>query len=85
MFHLAEPWPVPLSLDKWILLYHSTECTEEGSIRLVGGSTAEEGRVHICYNGIWSTVCNTTFDAADAMVVCRQLGHNATSMLRLYH
>ena len=47
----------------------------------MGGTIAEEGRVHICYNGLWSTVCDTTFYAADARVVCRQLGHDATSEL----
>ena len=54
-------------------------CASEGSIRLVGGTTVEEGRVHICYNGVWSTVCQDTFDVADATVVCRQLGHSAAS------
>ena len=63
--------------SEWIHVHPSIiACIEEGSIRLVGGTTAEEGRVHICYNGVWSTVCQDTFDVADATVVCRQLGHN---------
>ena len=33
-----------------------------------------EGRVQICYNNEWGTVCNTGWGQEEAMVVCRQLG-----------
>ncbi len=41
---------------------------------LLEGSTALEGRVQICKNGIWGTVCSTAWTFVDAKVVCRQLG-----------
>ena len=47
-------------------------CTD-GEIRLVGGVTKLEGRVEICYGGVWGTVCDNGWGYADAMVVCRQL------------
>ena len=47
-------------------------CTQ-GAIRLQGGS-ATEGRVEVCNNNIWGTVCNDRWNTPDAQVACRQLG-----------
>ena len=50
-----------------------TFCTQ-GAIRLQGG-TATQGRVEICNNNVWGTVCNNfnSWDNTDARVVCVQL------------
>ncbi|XP_019859007.1 PREDICTED: deleted in malignant brain tumors 1 protein-like [Amphimedon queenslandica] len=48
-------------------------CTP-GSIHLIGGSHDWEGRVELCNNGLWATVCDNNWDSTDAAVVCRQLG-----------
>ena len=49
-----------------------------GDLRLEGGSDdtqagMREGRVEICINNAWGTICNTLFDRDDAEVVCEQL------------
>jgi len=47
---------------------------ENGDIRLVGGTTEFEGRVEICWNEVWGTVCDDFWSTFDAIVACRQLG-----------
>ena len=51
-------------------------CTD-GEVRLLGGSSPLEGRVEICANRAWGTICGqSTWRSREANVVCRQLGHS---------
>ena len=51
----------------------STNC-QNGDVRLVGGTFVAEGRLEVCTNGIWGSVCGTGFNTIDAYVVCKELG-----------
>ncbi len=46
-------------------------------MRIVGGASHREGRVEICLNNEWGTVCGRTWSVSAASVVCRQLGYPA--------
>ena len=56
----------------------------EGDVRLVNGHTRYEGRVEICANNIWGTVCRNGWSSTDTRVVCRQLGFNSAGNLYLF-
>ena len=46
-----------------------------GDIQLVNGMNSSEGRVEICIDGTYGTVCDDSWDNDDAEVVCRQIGY----------
>ena len=47
----------------------------DGSARLVGGTSIHEGRIEVCVNQVWATVCDFFLTAAFGNVVCKQLGY----------
>ena len=60
------------------LLHIGPNMCEHGMVRLTSRKTEREGRVEMCYNGVWGTVCANGWDEEDANVVCSQLGFNFT-------
>ena len=51
----------------------------DGDIRLIGGSIITQGRVEVCQNEMWGTVCDDGWTDVDASVACRQLGYSRFS------
>ena len=53
---------------------NQSNCTD-GDIQLVGGSNKYEGRIEVCINQAWGTVCGfSVLLTGTAEVVCRQIG-----------
>ena len=48
---------------------YSTGCIE-GDIRLVDSSNIYEGRVEVCHNQTWGTICYNGWDDDDGFVAC---------------
>ena len=53
------------------------EC-QNGAIRLQGGTNSLEGRVEVCNENRWGSVCDDAWGTIDAQVACRQLGFDTT-------
>lgn len=45
-----------------------------GDVRLADGNGNYSGRVEVCFNNIWGTVCDNGWGVDEAEVVCKQLG-----------
>ena len=58
------------------------QCTD-GTVRLMNGTHANNGRVEVCHLGVWGSVCDDDWDVRDATVVCRQLNFTTSRKLRL--
>ena len=59
------------SLDKSTTVQNTT-CQDQ-DLRLTNGSTVREGRVEVCYNQAWGTICDTVYGGIAAGILCKQL------------
>ena len=63
------------------LLVRNLVICADGNVRLIGGSNEVTGRVEVCINERWGTICSESWDSIDAGVICSQLGYSRYSKL----
>ena len=74
-----------MSLLLYNVLHTVIDTCDDGDIRLMDGKSAAEGRVEICINNVWGSVCDDSWNIYDAGVVCNQLGFQSASKLCFLH
>ena len=75
-----------MNVSQYIFISNVLVCAylakcENGDIRLSGGTSVSNGRVEVCVNEGWGTICSDYWDNNDASVVCSQLGYSPYGML----
>ena len=68
---------------EFCLLFCVVAGCRQGDLRLSGGTTLS-GRLEICINDTWGTVCDDSFGQLDAVVACRKLGFSDAGMNPCY-
>lgn len=69
--------PVVTPFGSSVLVTLFERCVN-GDVRLVGGNSTLDGRVQMCYNGVFGFVCDIDgWTQGEADVVCTQLGNIA--------
>nr|KAG5697337.1 hypothetical protein BaRGS_004063 [Batillaria attramentaria] len=60
-----------------VVCYNSTDYVVDSiQYQLQDGPSPAEGRVEIAVGGVWGTVCDLSWDARDAAVLCRSLNYS---------
>lgn len=65
--------------DFYTVIIDISDCNH-GDIRLISVGNVLEGRVEVCHDGVWGTVCSNGWEQAEAVVACRQLGYSRSGL-----
>ncbi|CAG9769987.1 unnamed protein product [Ceutorhynchus assimilis] len=57
-------------------------CDTPTALRLVNGTSANEGRLEIRHNGIWGSICDDDFNEDAAKIACAALGYSGSASVK---
>ena len=64
---------VSFALKINLLLFSFLDCVN-GQVRLMGGTSDNEGTVEVCFDNVWGNIEETGWGDKDAQLVCNLLG-----------
>ena len=64
-----------LDFKQYFIVHFNTASCTNGDIRLGDGAVLR-GRVEVCINGTWGTICDHHWTQQEASVVCSHLGYS---------
>ena len=73
------------SYEPVVLSILLTVVCQNGQLRLSGGSNDLEGRLELCWNETWGTICDGFWTAFESNVACRQLGYQPFDAVPFYN
>lgn len=48
-------------------------------MQFTAGNDSNNGRLEVCVEGAWQSVCENAFDSDEAVLVCKNLGYSPES------
>ena len=71
---------VPITIKEVVHNLYTGIACYDGDVRLVDGRQPNEGRVEVCFNQTWGTICQWispfSWNHSQADIVCNQLGYS---------
>ena len=68
-----------------IIFYYLIVKCKHGSVQLAGTESMSFGRVEVCINRLWSTICDHHWTLTEASVICSQLGFYKQGLIKAFH
>ena len=58
-------------------MLHLVPICNDSDVRLTGTDTPTQGRLEVCFYGVWGSVCDDSWTDVNSQVVCQQLGYES--------